>query len=338
MAIDFGLFKRPLPASQVEFRMQSINEYGYITVLAYKDARADMERLDDIAPGLWKRESNRRDNKEYCKVSIFNTEIKEWVSFEDTGTASTYEAAKGETSDAFKRACVNLGIGRELYTYPKMEFKLFPNEFYRQQPARNQRYNNANNKPRINPTHQLRLNDWHWIRSYTDQDGKIVLKSIMGIDNNGFIRFAWRLSQGVLVSSPTPIAADKPIPLKDERGNVIKYLTTKNVDHVNHEDRNYSQTQPANDAHQQPAQQQQKNNAGGNNYNSQLQAQYDKSRVNPRQRVKVLSDIEIMTIRGQIEDKGKSWQNFLRINNRGQGLENTPAELYTEILQKAASF
>lgn len=34
------------------------------------------------------------------------------------GTTSYTEKEKGQASDAFKRACVNVGIGRELYTAP----------------------------------------------------------------------------------------------------------------------------------------------------------------------------------------------------------------------------
>lgn len=36
------------------------------------------------------------------------------------GTESKTEGEKGESSDLFKRACVNLGIGCELYTSPNM--------------------------------------------------------------------------------------------------------------------------------------------------------------------------------------------------------------------------
>ena len=37
---------------------------------------------------------------------------------EDVGTESDYEKAKGAASDSFKRACFNIGIGRELYSAP----------------------------------------------------------------------------------------------------------------------------------------------------------------------------------------------------------------------------
>ncbi|MCD8132459.1 MAG: hypothetical protein LUE19_01210 [Clostridiales bacterium] len=37
---------------------------------------------------------------------------------QDVGTESYTEKEKGQASDSFKRACVSLGIGRELYTAP----------------------------------------------------------------------------------------------------------------------------------------------------------------------------------------------------------------------------
>ena len=53
-----------------------------------------------------------------CTVSIYNDEIGQWVSKEDTGKESFTEKEKGLASDSFKRACFNWGIGRELYTAP----------------------------------------------------------------------------------------------------------------------------------------------------------------------------------------------------------------------------
>lgn len=43
---------------------------------------------------------------------------KEWITKQDVGIESFTEEVKGRASDSFKRACTNLGIGRELYTAP----------------------------------------------------------------------------------------------------------------------------------------------------------------------------------------------------------------------------
>lgn len=66
----------------------------------------------------WQRHHNRENAN--CIVSIWDAEKKQWIEKEDTGTESYTEKEKGLASDSFKRACFNVGIGRELYTAPDM--------------------------------------------------------------------------------------------------------------------------------------------------------------------------------------------------------------------------
>ena len=107
---------RKIRADEVDVRIGSCSEKG-VSLLLYKDARCDMNILDEtVGPTGWKRE-HCRDNAN-CIVSIYDEDKKEWVSKEDTGTESFSEKEKGLASDSFKRACVNWGIGRELYTAP----------------------------------------------------------------------------------------------------------------------------------------------------------------------------------------------------------------------------
>lgn len=107
---------RLLKANEISCRVNQINEKG-LTLLLYKDARVDMDILDETVGCMnWKKEYTR-DNRN-CIVSIYDETKKEWISKEDTGTESNNEAEKGLASDSFKRACVNWGIGRELYTAP----------------------------------------------------------------------------------------------------------------------------------------------------------------------------------------------------------------------------
>lgn len=109
---------RTLYASEIECRVGQINNKG-LSLLLYKDARCDMTLLDEtVGPMNWMR-SHSRDNAN-CVVSIWDDAKKMWVSKEDTGTESKTEAEKGLASDSFKRACVNWGIGRELYTAPRI--------------------------------------------------------------------------------------------------------------------------------------------------------------------------------------------------------------------------
>lgn len=144
----------PLNIKDIDFRIQSINKGGYATVLAYKDARVDINRLNEVCGVLgWKRE-HTRDNKN-CIVSIWDKENNQWVSKEDTGTESNAEAQKGLASDSFKRACFNLGIGIELYDYPLIQIKLKPNEF-------------KIDSNRVKPTWDLKLRDWIWFSQFTE--------------------------------------------------------------------------------------------------------------------------------------------------------------------------
>lgn len=107
---------RTLKENEISCRVGTINEKG-LSLLLYKDARVDMDILDETVGAYnWKKEY-LRDNAN-CKVSIWDDEKKEWISKEDTGTESNTEKEKGLASDSFKRACVNWGIGRSLYTAP----------------------------------------------------------------------------------------------------------------------------------------------------------------------------------------------------------------------------
>lgn len=119
---------RLLRADEIDCRPQTVKAGG-CSLLLYKDARCDMAIMDEVYGSLnWKRE-HTRDNHN-CIVSVWNSDIQQWISKEDTGTESNSEAAKGLASDSFKRACVNFGIGRELYTAPFIWIKLSSGETY----------------------------------------------------------------------------------------------------------------------------------------------------------------------------------------------------------------
>ena len=107
---------RLLEASEIDVRVATVSDKG-CSLLLYKDARCDMNILDESVGAMnWKRE-HTRDNAN-CIVSIWDDDKCQWIGKEDTGTESFTEKEKGLASDSFKRACFNWGIGRELYTAP----------------------------------------------------------------------------------------------------------------------------------------------------------------------------------------------------------------------------
>ncbi len=109
---------RTLTEKDIDVRVAMVKENG-VSLLLYKDARVDMEILDETVGAYnWKREHQFKDGKLYCTVSIWDSEKQQWIGKEDVGTESFTEQEKGQASDSFKRACFNWGIGRELYTAP----------------------------------------------------------------------------------------------------------------------------------------------------------------------------------------------------------------------------
>ena len=99
---------RDLRADEIDVRVAICREKG-CSLLLYKDARCDMNILDETVGALnWQRQ-HTRDNAN-CIVSIWDESKIMWILKEDTGTESMTEKEKGQASDSFKRACFNWGM------------------------------------------------------------------------------------------------------------------------------------------------------------------------------------------------------------------------------------
>ena len=149
--------QKPLDVTDIDFRVGRSgvkNNKAWATLLAYKDSRVDMRRLDEAFPMRW-RNSYKRDSKGIlqCEISIYSDELSEWVSKCSNGTASQFESEKGEYSDSFKRAGFMWGIGRELYDLPELFLWLNDSEFWVKE---------YNGKEKVNMNHSFKPNDWIW--------------------------------------------------------------------------------------------------------------------------------------------------------------------------------
>ena len=163
--------KTPLSIDEIDFRVQSVNKGGYVTILAYKDARVDMKRLDDVyGVDKWQKKYEVINNNLFCSVGIWSDTLKEWVWKQDVGTESMTEKTKGQASDAFKRACFNFGIGIELYDYPIIQFQLNDTEF---------------DKATQKASWGFKLKEWKWASQFTD--GKLTF--LYAKDNHDKQRF-----------------------------------------------------------------------------------------------------------------------------------------------------
>ena len=114
---------RTLTANEIECRVGNVakDEKGFFLLL-YKNARVDANILDETVGAFnWQSKYYQVKNTMVCSVGIYNEEKQEWVWKDNGGDDDTQmEQVKAELSDAFKRACFNWGLGRELYYSPKI--------------------------------------------------------------------------------------------------------------------------------------------------------------------------------------------------------------------------
>lgn len=121
---------RFLQPHEIKVRVQSITKTKKAICLLYTDARVVMDILDEAyGPMNWQRKHKMVGDELYGIIEVWDKDKKEWISKEDVGTESNTEATKGQASDAAKRAAVNWGIARELYTTPLVMVALESGEY-----------------------------------------------------------------------------------------------------------------------------------------------------------------------------------------------------------------
>lgn len=186
---------RKLLASEIECRVAQCGKTqngAWCSILLYKDARVDMKILDEVyGPMNWQREHNLIGDRLYCTISIFDPAKNEWIKKQDVGTESFTEKEKGQASDAFKRAGFNVGIGRELYTAPKIFVNLADGE-----------WEEKNNK--VTPKITLDVKEIHY-------DGDGVISSLVLVDSKtGQIKYTYPVGKVKPSPAPTPAPPAKP--------------------------------------------------------------------------------------------------------------------------------
>ena len=146
--------KKPLTVNQIDFKVATVtatSDNVWCSILAYKDARTDMEVLDEAVGQLnWSNEY-QRDSKGVlqCTISIWDEEKLQWISKTSNGVPSDFEGEKGEYSDAFKRAGFMWGIGRALYDFPHIWVQLIEGDYF-------------SKDGKVKATRKLKPNEWKW--------------------------------------------------------------------------------------------------------------------------------------------------------------------------------
>lgn len=120
----------PFPSEDVEWRVNNVFAKGdrlSAKVLAYITNRAIMARLDEVCgPQNWRNEyASAPGGGVLCGISI-NVAGIGWIAKFDGAENTQVEAVKGGLSSAMKRAGVQWGIGRYLYSLEEGWAKIFP--------------------------------------------------------------------------------------------------------------------------------------------------------------------------------------------------------------------
>ena len=167
---------RLLTKHDIDVRVSNVTDNNGVVkvmLLLYKDARVDMKILDELYTPLgWKRTHKMIGDRMYCSVEVWDEAKGVWVGKEDVGTESNTEAEKGQASDSFKRACVNWGIGRELYSAPRIYVTLNQGEFYY----------DRNNRLKVSATFSVNRIEY-------DVKERII-KELEIVDKRGIVRYS----------------------------------------------------------------------------------------------------------------------------------------------------
>lgn len=119
--VDMEKKFRLLKAEEIEVKIKQAAEKGAVALI-YKTSRVDMDVLDEtVGAENWADDYKEIHGNLYCGIGIRTSPESPFVWKWDCGIESREDAGnekKGEASDAFKRAGVKWGIGRELYTAP----------------------------------------------------------------------------------------------------------------------------------------------------------------------------------------------------------------------------
>ena len=112
----------PFHPNDIEWRAQQSgikNGNPWCLVLAYVTNRAIMARFDNVFGSLgWQNQFRDIPNGKgvECGISVYNNISMQWVTKWDAADSTEIESTKGGRSSSMKRAAVQWGVGRYLYS------------------------------------------------------------------------------------------------------------------------------------------------------------------------------------------------------------------------------
>lgn len=177
---------RTLEAHEIEVKVANAVKQDGASFLLYKDARCDMAILDEVFGVTgWQRKHVEIKGGLFCSILLWDEKTSTWIEKQDVGVPSSYESVKGESSDSFKRAGFNVGIGRELYTAPFVWIKLNSGETYEK-----------NGKWQVSQRVSFSVSE-------IEYDEHRNISKLVIVDNKGNVRYTFGSSKKVSTPSAT---------------------------------------------------------------------------------------------------------------------------------------
>ncbi len=121
--MDLQELQKEFPLNEIEWRVQRAGKTaqgaGWAIIVPYVSNRAIMRRLDEVCGAEnWKNEYKALPfTSDGCLCGISIKTGDEWVTKWDGAELTELEPVKGGLSNAMKRAAVQWGIGRYLYSW-----------------------------------------------------------------------------------------------------------------------------------------------------------------------------------------------------------------------------
>lgn len=115
------------PIAHPRWRVQGFypkNAPTFAILVPYVDAREVQEKFDEaFGAENWQNTYDPESGSSSISVKFEN----EWITKSDVGVETKVEKEKGKASDAFKRAAVLWGVGRDLYQIGEKSLPCTPN-------------------------------------------------------------------------------------------------------------------------------------------------------------------------------------------------------------------
>lgn len=110
----------PIQPDEIEWRVQQQTKTGKLIVVPYITNRCVMERFDrQFGWHGWQNDITEIGDGFLCRITVTMPDGTR-LTKTDGASRTDIEPVKGGISDAMKRCAVQFGVGRNLYTYPRV--------------------------------------------------------------------------------------------------------------------------------------------------------------------------------------------------------------------------